>query len=129
MNKKINMSKILRQIILKNKISFHNIIESQARKKSNDLLPPSHVYELFLRYRTEPYTEKEYHMTNEMKFIPYEKTIFDIKKITTQYHDSKSFVNDIKFLTDWGIRVESIPKEMVTIESINYEIDSARWVC
>lgn len=122
------MSKILRDLFLKNKISFHNILEVQAIKKSNKLIPETNMYELFFKYKTEPFTEKGYNITCDMIYIPCDKNSFDVKNTILQYNafELGDFVNDVKFLNDWKLNVKSIPNEMIIVETINYEIEFAK---
>jgi hypothetical protein len=115
------MSKLLKNIFLKNKICFHNIIEVQAYKKSNNLIPVSNYYELNFLYRTQPFATREYAISCSCIYRQYDKVSSSTHK-KIQYADLNYFINDIKFLNDWNIIVQSNPKEMVTNETINNNI-------
>lgn len=123
------MSKLMKSVFLKNKIGFHNIIEVQAYKKSNNLLPVSYLYELNFVYRAESLTAREYNINCSSMYRQYDKISYDTKKITVQYLESHNFVNDIKFLQEWDIIVQSNPKEMVAVETIHNNINSTELLC
>jgi hypothetical protein len=121
------MSKILRTAFKNHKVCLHRILE--ARVITADKAP----CKLKIKYNTMPYIVTVYRIDNNMKHIPYDKVDFDMKKTTLDYPKINStFIDDIKFLMDWGVNIVSDTDTQIDIGKmliINNSIDACRLVC
>ena len=136
------MSKVLRDIFLKNKIGVYNIIKSGI-KIDKDVLKKK--YEIFIDFRTEAYTERVYTKIDSGKYIQHNKLRFDVKKVFLTYNAKKSsdgvsvkyndfshyndFIRDVLFLDEWGVEFKLNKDEKFFIANIIKNREHIRLVC
>jgi hypothetical protein len=119
------MSKILRASFKTHKVCLYRILE--ARVITSDTTP----CQLKIKYNTMPYIVTVYRIDTNMTYIPYDKVDFDMKKTILDYPKINStFIDDIKFLMNWGVNIVSDTDMKSDIEKMtNHVIDECRLVC
>lgn len=118
------MGTVLRNLFKKNNIAFWHITDVSVCRQNN-IVPP---YKINLTYRTEPFETTKYIITSTIRYIPYKTTERDIKKLELPYTSTDNFVSDVKFLMNWGVKIDIDPAVMKEIESQSY-LHGVRLVC
>lgn len=126
------MNLVSRKVFQKNKIIFWNI-NSAIATKQNVLDKP---YRIKLMYQSEPFVSDYLIKSNKygVQYISYPTMTSEKRQIELRYTSVNYFVNDIKFLRDWGVNVDTELEELYQNESINNiinqnDIAAVRLVC